>query len=203
MADLLDVATVARHMRLDDYRESQTLISELIDAAQAAIERETNRTLDTACQYVEYHTGMVLDGYGCIFVDHPPISATTAPVVYDDRRYSPRLITSTDTIRDTDDGGLNYGMGKLQLWNNEGYFSSDKLNVQITYWGGWTTATLPRDVKLAWIELVQFWFENPERVGLKYSRDGSYGAAIEEAEIPKQLLAVFHSYRVQSVRVGW
>lgn len=204
MADLLTVKEVAAHLRLDDYTEQKALLEELINAAKSAIEREMNRTLDTACAYTEFHTAIDINGSGCVYVDHPPIVATTAPVVYDDNRYSPRLISTANFITDADDGGFNYSQGKIQLWNDETHFASDELTVKVIYWGGWTTTTLPRELRLGWIELVQFWYENPERVGLTDVRDGSgvFGVTIEAAEIPQQLLMLFHRYYIQNARIG-
>ena len=198
MATLLPVATVAMHMRLEAYEDHQRLLEALITAAKAVAEREMNRPLDGPAEYVEYHTALAIRGQGVIYVDHPPILANTAPVVYDDWRYSARLIASTDIIRNTDDGGFNYLQGKLQLWNNETYFDQQQLNVKVTYWGGWTETTLPKDLQLAWIELVAFWFENPDRIGVTSMGDGSYTVAWTEGEVPPALLAVFHSYYVGS-----
>lgn len=200
MADLLTVRTVAMHLRLDDYSPQQTLLDALIDAAQETIEREANRSLAVAVERTEYHTPMIVDGSGCIYVDNPPILATTCPVIYDDYRYSPRLISSADWIRSIDDGGANYTAGKVELWNTEGTFTQDKLNVKITYTGGWTLATIPRDLLQAWVNLVAFWFENPDRVGLTELDDGGYSASWEQAEVPAQLLSVFRAYRVESAR---
>lgn len=203
MADLLSVDTVARNLRLDDYADNEMLLSALIDAAQAVIERESNRTLDTAKEYTEYHTPLVMEGIGCVYVDNPPIVATTTPVIYDDWRYAPRLLSSADWIRSVDDGGFNYAAGKIELWNTESVFAQDRLNVKITYIGGWTTTTIPGDLLQAWINLVAFWFENPDRIGLIQLQDGGsggYSAQWEQAEVPEQLRAIFRAYRITSVR---
>jgi len=201
MADLLTVSDVARHLRLDDFAPHYELLDALITAAQAVIEREANRDLDTASERTEYHTPLVLEGRGCIYVDNPPILATTCPVIYDDYRYSQRLLSSADWIRSIDDGGINYNAGKIELWNTESFFAQDRLNVKITYTGGWTATTIPGDLLQAWINLVAFWFENPDRIGLTELQDGSYRTIWERAEVPQQLLDVFRAYRVQSVRV--
>ncbi len=201
MADLLTVRTVAMHLRLDDYAPQTTLLDALIDAAQKTIEREANRSLATAAERTEYHTPLVIGGIGCIYVDQPPIQATTCPVIYDDYRYSARLISSADWIRSIDDGGANYNAGKIELWNTEVAFAQDRLNVKITYTGGWTASTIPGDLLQAWVNLVAFWFENPDRVGLTQLQDGGYNASWEQAEVPVQLLSVFRAYHVQSARV--
>jgi hypothetical protein len=143
----------------------------------------------------------VLDGIGVIYVDNPPILATTCPVIYDDYRYSPRLLSSADWIRSIDDGGANYNAGKIELWNTETTFAQDKLNVKITYTGGWTASTVPGDLLQAWVNLVAFWFENPDRVGLVSMDEGSYSVTWQQAEVPQQLRDVFQSYRLASVRV--
>lgn len=199
---LLDAETVARHIGLDGPGENSGMLTDLVAAAKAAIERECNRTLDATTAYTEYLTAMVVDGVGCVYVDHPPIVADTCPVIYDDWRNAPRLISSADWVRSIDDGGHCYSMGKIQLWNTESFFAGELHNVKITYYGGWTAATLPPDLRRAWIQLVQFWFENPDRVGIAELTEGGYHVAWENAEIPRSLLAVFHAYRVQSTRLG-
>lgn len=164
MADLLTVATVARHLGLTDYEDQRTLLDEYIDAAQSVAERIMNRSLATATNYTEWH-----DASGAYFyVDHPPIVSISALV--DDAQNSARSITLTNVIQSSNDGGHNYAMGRVELWNEESGYCGLRLGTRINYTGGWTTATLPDDVRQAWIDLVVFYFNNPERVS-----DGTKG----------------------------
>ena len=158
MADLLTVATVARHLGLTDYEDQRTLLDEYIDAAQSVAERIMHRSLATATNYTEWH-----DASGPYFyVDRPPIVSISALV--DDAQNSARSITLTNVVTDSYDGGRNYKIGKVELWDEESGYCGLRLGTRINYTGGWTTATLPDDVRQAWIDLVAYWFNNPDRV---------------------------------------
>ena len=190
MADLLTVAEVARYLALGDYGEQRDTLSEMIDAAQEVIERVTWRSLALNTQRTEYYDG----GGTALWTDHAPITSIIA--LTDDVQYSARSITLTNVIQDTDDNGDNYRKGKVELWKNEGGFGGGRLSARICYEAGWTTTTLPADLRQAWIELVAFWFNNPDRVGVRYGMAGGQSAGYENAPIPTELLAVFKAYRL-------
>lgn len=188
MADLLTVAEVARYLSLgSEQGEHNTTLGEMIDAAQKVIERVTHRTLDTNTRRTEYH-----DGAGTwLYADEAPITEIIA--LTDDAQYSARSI-DLDNVVTTEDGGVNYKSGKVELWKAEGGFSGSRLGVRICYDAGWTATTLPADLRQAWIELVAFWFNNPERVGLVQAAQGGESIQWQQAEVPEELLRVFKSY---------
>lgn len=179
MADLLSVEDVARAMGLVDYTDDRTELARLIDVAKATIEGICNRTLDIAATYTEYHRG----GKTHVYVKRPPIVSITS--VTDDAQYGARSIAATNYIDGTDDNGDNYAIGKVELWNTESAFTPGKSQVKVVYVGGWTTTTLPADIKDVWIRLVQLWFDNPERDAVARNADGTVWA---EGDVPPNML---------------
>ena len=195
MADLLTTAEVARAMEMDDLSDDDALLEAIIGGAQAAAEREMGgRSLDTAAAVTEYHTPLVVNGRGCVFVDRPPIVSVT--LVQDDYRFTARTISTANYIRSIDDNSRNWNMGKIELWNDEGTFAHDRNNVAITYTGGWTTSTLPGDLRQAWIDLARTWYENPDRVGIDSFGDGSYRVNWQAGFIPEPTRQVFRAFAV-------
>ena len=195
MADLLKVSDVARYLSLgNDYGEDHTTLSEMIDAAQKVIERATGRSLATNTQRTEYYDG----GVRWLWVNHAPITEVHA--LTDDVQYSARAIDLDNVIQDTDDGGANYAMGKVELWKNEGGLGGGRLSSRIWYAAGWTTTTLPPDLRQAWIELVAFWFNNQDRLGIRYGMVGGQSVGYQDAPIPKELASVFAAYRLVRLR---
>lgn len=196
MAALLKVDAVMRAMEMDSLGGDDQLLEEIIDGAQKAAEREMGgRSLAEATSRTEYHTPLTINGHGCIFVNHPPIVSVTS--LYDDYRFSARLISSANYIRSIDDNSFNWNMGKVELWNDEGQFVHDRNNVAITYTGGWTASTLPGDLRQAWIDLVRYWYENPDRVGIQSFGDGSYRVNWEGGHVPEDLRAIFNAYAMR------
>ena len=195
MADLLKVSDVARYLSLgNDYGEDHTTLSEMIDAAQKVIERATGRSLATNTQRTEYYDG----GGRWLWVNHAPITEVHA--LTDDVQYSARAIDLDNVIQDTDDGGANYAMGKVELWKNEGGLGGGRLSSRIWYAAGWTTTTLPPDLRQAWIELVAFLFNNPERIGLVQAAQSGETVQWQQVEVPLELRRVFAAYRLTRLR---
>lgn len=144
---------------IDDDSGDTVLLQSAIDAAQSVIEQFCARDLDAYTTYTEYHDG----GRGYIYVIHPPIVSITS--ITDDWQYSQRALSSDNWIKDTDDNGKNYRIGKVELWKNEGVFTGGRLSVRIVYTGGWTSTSLPGSLRQAWIELAGWMYDHPERVG--------------------------------------
>ena len=190
MADLLSVETVARYLGLDDESDSYDTIDEYIDAAQAVIERYTNRSLATAADRTEYYNA----GGTWFHSQQSPI--TTIYTLTDDVQYSARAIDLDNVVQSTDDGGDNYARGKVELWKDEGGFCGSRLGVRLYYNAGWTATTIPDDLWQAWIELVVFWFNNPERVGIVQAAMAGESVAWQQVEVPQELAKVFLAYRL-------
>lgn len=186
MADLLTVEEVAAYLDMPN-TDDRTELSRLIDAAQKSIERLTNRSLATAATYTEYHDG----GSGRVYVKRPPIVSITS--VTDDAQYGSRSILATNWIDGTDDNGANYEAGIVELWNLESQFAPGRSQVKVVYVGGWTTTTIPDDLRDAWIRLVALWYDTPERDGVVRSADGTQWA---EGQVPPNLLQVIKAYWV-------
>ena len=181
MADLLSVDTVARYLGLSEPGDQYSTISEMIDAAQAILERYTGRSLGNQTRYTEYH-----DSATVIYVDKPPIS--TVYSLTDDYHYGSRSIALTDIIDSVDDGGRNYEVGKIECapWGTEGGFTGGRLAVAVDYLGGWTTATLPDDLRQAWIDLVVLMFNAPDRL---------VEGRLLDRDVPGAIRAICWSYR--------
>lgn len=190
MADLLVVADVAAHLGLPSNTDQYEVIDNLIDAAQTTIERYTQRTLATNTTRTEFY-----DSARYIMVRNPPITSVNA--VTDDYHYGARSITLTDLIDEDDDGGRNYEIGKIECapWGTESGFTGGRLAVQVGYDGGWTTTTLPADLRQAWIDLVCFWFNNRDRLGLDLGALAGAPEKAQNANVPRELREVFLAYR--------
>lgn len=188
MADLLSVSEVARYLSLgSEQGDHHTTIGEMIDAAQKVIERITRRSIDANARRTEYHNGTGR----WLYVNEAPITEIIA--LTDDAQYSERSIDLDNVVTD-EDGGRNYQKGKIELWKGEGGFSGGRLGVRICYEAGWTTSTLPADLRQAWIELVAYWFNNPERVGIVQAAQGGESIQWQQAEVPEELRRVFAAY---------
>jgi len=185
MADLLTPDDVAPFLGMDDTSADYALLNTLIDAAQETIEQLTNRTLATATTYTEYHDA----GDTHIYVDRPPIVSISAlyDSAWDKGSNAARTIASTGYITDSDDQGANYRMGKVELCNTESTFGGGRLDAKVTYLGGWTTSTIPADLKQAWCELVAFWFDNPER----------FSVGANNRHVPEPLANVIRRYTLR------
>jgi len=182
MADLLTPAEVAPFLGTEAVKGDAGFVDVLIKAAQELIEQITNRNLDAATTYTEYHDA----GDTHIYVDRPPIVSITN--LYDGAwpkgSDAAREITSSDYVTDSDDQCHNYRQGKIELCNEEGGFGGARLDAKVVYIGGWTKATLPADLRQAWVELVCYWYNAPER----------FHTANAEDQVPAGLYNVLRRY---------
>lgn len=135
----------------------ETAMLQLRDAAQAAIETYCDRRFDSA-QWTEYHNGR---GDSYLFVKNAPITDSAGAITRDssnitvhddvDREYDADALVDADdlVISDPDAGEVYY---------DGGTFLADIQNIKIVYYGGFTAATMPEDVKQAYIILIQEWW---------------------------------------------
>ena len=190
MADLLSVETVAEYLGIADPSDDRNLLDRLINAAKRAFEDIAHRTLDTNTAYTEYHDA----GGRYIYVDRPPISEVST--LKDGVQDSARSISTDDWISDSDDQGKNYRAGKIELWQGESHFTGTRLDVEATYNGGWTATNIPQDLREAWIELVAFWFNNTERVGVSSIAADGQSVSYTAENVPLSIAKVFRRYSI-------
>jgi hypothetical protein len=183
---LISVREVADYIGLPDPTDDYSLLSRLIDAAQAGIEGAApGCKLTAGTAYTEYHDSRER----CVYVDHAPITAIAH--VVDDVQYSARELSSANWVTDANDGGKNYSVGKVELWKDESGFAGGRLAVRVNYTGGWTAATLPADLKQGWIEFTMILYDSRDRVDVL-----SANASLTVIDlIPKPLLQVFQRYQ--------
>lgn len=91
----------------------------------------------------EYKSG---DQSPMLFMDHHPITAITS--VYDDNDLN---YTADTLVASTD---YSYVAEQGMIFLKAGYFAKGTNNVKVTYTAGYTSATLPEDLKLALAQLV-------------------------------------------------
>jgi hypothetical protein len=190
---LVTVAEVCDAMGIPAGDANESGLQGLIDSAQAAMEVVLHRSLSTATGYTEYHRG----GDTHIYVKRPPIVSVTS--LTDDAQYGKRAITSDNWIDSTDDNGDNYAVGKVELWNTEGYFAGGRAQVKVVYQGGWDASTLPADLRQAWIELVALKYDAPERAGVDSIMEyGSAGGSVSYAkgDIPPRIMEALNRYAI-------
>lgn len=188
MADLLSEQEVAVRMNITDPAALATLKA-LIASTQTAIENLTWRSLAVATTRTEYYNA----GQKFIRVDHAPITSVLG--LHDDAQDSPRAISSADWVSAANDQGKNYNVGKIELWNDESSFGGDRLDVRVCYVGGWTKATLPDDLREAWIQLVQVCYDFQER----NSGESANASQATPDAIPKPILQAIMRYSLRGI----
>lgn len=198
VSGLVSISELALHIGEADIGDSGQLMHELLEAAREAIERQlAGRSLEENQSYTERHTAVRVDGHDCVYVNNAPITSVTQLV--DDVRGAARVIDPSEYITDAVDNGENFRQGKIELYDEAGRLTAGRLNVEVEYYGGWSAATIPLDLKRAWIDLVAFWYNNQDRVGITEFSDGSYRVTWDKGYIPPELEQVFSAYRIGQV----
>lgn len=130
----------------------------------------------------EYKSG---DKSHILFMDHHPITAVAS--IYDDVD----LTYGADTLIDSSDYSFITGKGIIFL--KSGYFAKGINNVKVTYTAGYTTATVPEDLKLAIANLVI-----ADYLELKGGVNAFEGESLtyKPANLRKQAKAIMEGYRM-------
>ena len=140
---------------------SDALLNEIVDGVNALLESYCGRIFDSTT-YVEYYDGNEADS---IVLDKWPVTSITS--IYDD---SNREFTSVSLI-DPTYYTFYPESGKVSLlvstWGGE-VFQLGFRNVKITYIAGYTSVTMPKDLKLIAADIVSKKFKSfrDKRVGL-------------------------------------
>lgn len=142
---LITLQDVKNYLQIEESTQDAQL-TQMIKSVEAQVKKTLGRELESA-ERTEYYDG---DGKGIILVKEFPITAVASLYDDPDRDYgSDTLISSDDYIWGQVDG-LAPGAIRLDL----GFFYRSQKNVKVTYTGGYTTSTLPEDIKMALIKLV-------------------------------------------------
>lgn len=159
----------------------------IINAVSHLFNSYTNRKLKSR-QLTEYYDG---NGGTVLYVDSYPIVSVSTDIdirVDTDRSYSTSdKITSTNIVIDSEEG-------RIRLENDS--FDSGEHSVKIVYTAGYTTATMPWDLKYAAMEMCRF-YQNREmsnRVGIR-SEGGEGGSVTYETDMPWSVKQVLDLYR--------
>jgi hypothetical protein len=130
----------------------------------------------------EYKSG---DQSHIIFMDHHPITAITS--IYDDNDLN---YTADTLVASTD---YSYVAEQGMIFIKAGYFAKGTNNVKVTYTAGYTSATIPEDLKLALAHLVI-----ADYLELKGGVNAFEGESLtyKPANLRKQANETLNSYRM-------
>lgn len=174
------------------------VLSDCIDAAEALIERVTGRVLNQA-SFTRYFSGGEAVGRG-------------RDTIYLQQGHRPVIHSGGDLVTVTEDGSaLTVAVGysatanvilsgvnedkqcalrrNYSVWSNAAYD-----NITVTYKAGWTTSTVPNDVKQLIAEVAWLIFRSPGWLG-KASTSKAGTAVSFEKDLTPQSAAVISQLR--------
>jgi uncharacterized phiE125 gp8 family phage protein len=146
---LLLLEEVKDFLRIDQLTsEHDDIVQELMDAIVSTFTEETGCNLE-AQEFTEYHDGD--DGRKTlIYLRNRPVSAIASlHDSYDHVWDSVSLIPTTDYFLDSD-------IGRIVC---DGEFGSGKGNLRIVYTAGYTSATLPNNIKHIFFRQIAHWYK--------------------------------------------
>jgi len=186
-----DVKTWGR-ITSDTYDDELDL---LIASCQAKAETFCGRKFDLA-SYTEYFD--TLSGQSAVWVKNFPI--VSIQTIVDNQAEAPRTINHTAAVRDEAEL-LN--MGCVQLWYSESVWTTGQVAVKIIYTGGYSTSSVPADLKKALWDLVLFEFNNRGRIGIQQAGgDGAYANYDEKDGLPTQVRDALLPFVNYARRIG-
>jgi len=159
----------------------------IINAVSHLFNTYTKRKLKSR-SLTEYYDG---NGKSEMYVDNYPIvSVSTNIGIYVDtsRSYSTStVVSSSNIIIDSEEG-------KIRLANTS--FSAGAHSIKIVYTAGYSTTTMPEDLKYAAKEMGRFYLnrEGSNRVGIR-SEGGEGGSVTYETDMPWSVKQVLDMYR--------
>ena len=190
------IAPAAEVARILGCAVTDPAMLQLMASAQTAVEKFCDRKFENA-QRTEYHNGR---GVKYLYVGSAPITDSAGAITRDsanidiwddlDRDYEAAdKIDDDDLVIESPDDGQIYYEGSS--------FLNGKQNIKVTYYGGFTAALMPEDVKQAFIILVQNWYMHrgyrTDRTGGRGELD--YPTLPVETSLPEQVRDLLTPYR--------
>jgi hypothetical protein len=164
MSDLTTLANLKEWLALTNTTASDSLLSRLISAASAQIEKLTSRSF-TLATYVETRNGM--GGYRMILLNQPIVAIGSLMINGAPIPQRPNLSSYSPGL-----GGYTFDQACVYLSGCS--FCPGAQNVVITYDAGYST--VPADIEQACIALCGNWFRYKDRIGK--SSEGIEGQSI-------------------------
>jgi hypothetical protein len=131
------------------------------------------------------------------YVANPPMTALAS--VTDDAQYGARAINTATNVLWFD---AYKERGEVHLYKNEGYFSGGIAGVKVVYTGGYTSATIPADLKEAICQEVLYRL-NDRAVGVgNQAADGASVNYNERNGFAAQVCDVLDRYRCHWKGIG-
>lgn len=167
----------------------------LINLASQFIEQYTKRVLKTATYTSEKYNG---NGTHFLQLDKYPVTTLTSVILWNTSNNSASTTYSQYTDYLLQDDGST-GM----IWLRQG-FAQGVNNYQITYTAGYTTTTMPYDIRYACALLCYHIYKNSGKIGIDSEKIGNYSykksgtsssnASIGGLLIPSEILAMLEMY---------
>lgn len=164
----------------------------VVNAVSHLFNTYTNRKLKSR-SLTEYYDG---DGGQSLYLDNYPIVSTSTDIdirIDTDRDYTTSdKVSSTNIVIDSEEG-------RVRLETD--VFDSGEHSVKVVYTAGYSTSTMPWDLKYAAMEMSRFYLnrETKNRVGVR--SEGAEGGSITyETDMPWSVKQVLDMYR--SPKVG-
>lgn len=159
----------------------------MLKAMMAAVEKiwdELTRRIWESTAHTEYHS---TDSFASsIFLDNFPVDSSAAFSLYEDADWD---FAAADLI-DTDDYIVDYPRGIVYY---DGTFLSGKHNVKVIYTAGYTSATLPADVRQILVRQIAVWWKQAKdgtwHIGSRSSPAG--GGTVSFTDLRNNLLPDF------------
>jgi len=168
-------------------------ITLLIDSVLAAAEEYCGR-LFSSDTFTEYRDGK---GQSSVVMDNPPMTALTS--VTDDAQVGARSIDTASNVLWLDEYKRK---GQVQLYNNESAFGGGRAGVKVVYTGGYTSTTIPADLKMAVMDEVLYRL-NDRAVGVaNQAADGASVNFSERNGFASQVTDALDKYRCWWKEIG-
>lgn len=165
-----------------------TLLSSLITAVGKRFENYCNRLFEYGASLTEYYSGSANETF--IVVKRPPIASVAS--LYDDTD----RVFGSDTLIDADD----YVVGDQTVELKYSKFLKGILNIKVTYAGGYETATIPGDLKLAAMMQVAFIFKRRADLGLTgISGEGGSISVQYPMKLLPEVEAILQAYKIWKI----
>lgn len=161
-------------------------ITSLLASVFAAAEQYCARKFSSD-QFTEYFDAT---GQMNVFIENPPMTALTS--VTDDAQQAARSIDTSLNVLWLDQ---YKNRGEVRLYNNESAFTGGVAGAKVVYTGGWTSTTLPADLKEALCQEVLYRL-NTRAVGVgQQAADGASVTYRERHGFAAQVTDVLDRYR--------